>query len=92
MKIAIILPHFYPYVGGGEKMFYDLAMGLVKLGHEVHVVARNVGEEYLGYRRLEQLEVWYCPWRSMFGPRARHRADRARACARRRRRSLDAVG
>lgn len=67
MKIAIILPHFYPYVGGGEKMFYDLAMGLVKLGHEVHVVARNVGEEYLGYRRLEQLEVWYCPWRSMFG-------------------------
>ncbi len=67
MKIAIILPHFYPYVGGGEKMFYDLAMGLAGLGHEVHVVARNVGEEYLGYRKLDRIEVWYCPWRSMFG-------------------------
>lgn len=67
MKIAIILPHFYPYVGGGEKMFYDLAAGLVKLGHEIHVVARNVGEEYLGYRKIDGMEIWYCPWRSMFG-------------------------
>lgn len=67
MKIAIILPHFYPYVGGGEKMFYDLAKGLVKLGHEIHVVARNVGEEYLGYRKIDGMEIWYCPWRSMFG-------------------------
>lgn len=67
MKIAIILPHFYPYVGGGEKMFYDLAAGLVKLGHEVHVVTRNVGEEYLGYRKIDGMEIWYCPWRSMFG-------------------------
>lgn len=67
MKIAIILPHFYPYVGGAEKMFYDLAMGLSKLGHEVHVVARNVGEEYLGYREMGGIKVWYCPWRSMFG-------------------------
>lgn len=48
-------------------MFYDLAAGLVKLGHEVHVVARNVGEEYLGYRKIDGMEIWYCPWRSMFG-------------------------
>lgn len=68
MKIAIILPHFYPYVGGGEKMFYDLAVGLARMGHIIHVVARNVGEEYLGYKELEEnLTVWYCPWRSMFG-------------------------
>lgn len=67
MKIAIILPHFYPYVGGAEKMFYDLAMGLAGLGHDVHVVARNVGEEYLGYKELDRIKVWYCPWKSMFG-------------------------
>lgn len=48
-------------------MFYDLAVGLVKLGHEIHVVARNVGEEYLGYKKIDGIEVWYCPWRSMFG-------------------------
>lgn len=67
MKIAMILPHFYPYVGGGEKMFYDLAVGLAKIGHEIHVVAESVGEEYLGHRRFDGIEVWYCPWKSMFG-------------------------
>lgn len=67
MKIAIILPHFYPYVGGGEKMFYDLAVGLAKRGHKVRVVARNVGEEYLGVKKYEGIEVKYCPWKSMFG-------------------------
>lgn len=67
MKIAIILPHFYPYVGGGEKMFYDLAVGLAKRGHKVRVVARNVGEEYLGVKKYDGIEVKYCPWKSMFG-------------------------
>ena len=67
MKIAIILPHFYPYVGGGEKMFYDLAKGLAKLGHSVRVVARNVGDEWLGVKKYEGIEVKYCPWKSMFG-------------------------
>lgn len=67
MKIAIVLPHFYPYVGGGEKMFYDLAIGLAKKGHEVRVVARNVGEEYLGVKEFDGIKVKYCPWKSMFG-------------------------
>ena len=67
MKIAIVLPHFYPYVGGGEKMFYDLAIGLQNRGHEVRVVARNVGEEYLGEKVVNGLNIKYCPWKSMFG-------------------------
>ena len=67
MKIAIVLPHFYPYVGGAEKMFFDLAKGLKEAGNEVRVVARNVGEEYLGHKKVEGLDIWYCPWRSMFG-------------------------
>ena len=75
MKIAMILPHFYPYVGGGEKMFYDLAVGLAKMGHEIHVVAESVGEEYLGHRRFDGIEVWYCPWKSMFGHPFPKKAD-----------------
>lgn len=67
MKIAIILPHFYPYVGGGEKMFYDLARGLIKKGHEVRVVARNVGTQYMGTKEVDGITVTYCPWKSMFG-------------------------
>ena len=67
MKIALILPHFYPYVGGGEKMFFDLAKGLINEGHDVKVVARNVGDEYLGEKTVEGINIRYCKWKSMFG-------------------------
>ncbi len=67
MKVALILPHFHPYIGGGEKMFYDIAQGLVARGHEVHVVAEQVGKEYSGHKSLDGMEVWYCPWKSAFG-------------------------
>ncbi len=67
MKIAMILPHFYPYVGGGETMFYELAKGMVAKGHEVHVVAEKVDEEHDGQVNVEGIEVWYCSWKSAFG-------------------------
>ena len=67
MKIAIILPHFYPYVGGAETMFYDVARGMAELGHEVRVVAERVDEEHSGHKVVDGLQVWYCPWKSMFG-------------------------
>ncbi|MBR3515579.1 MAG: glycosyltransferase family 4 protein [Lachnospiraceae bacterium] len=67
MKIAIILPHFYPYVGGGETMFYDVARGMAARGHEVRVVAEKVDEEHSGHKVIDGIHVWYCPWKSMFG-------------------------
>ena len=67
MKICYVLPHFYPYVGGGERIFYDMAKGLLKKGHEIRVLARNVGQEYLGHKTVERMEVYYFPWKSMFG-------------------------
>lgn len=66
-RVAIILPHFYPYVGGGEKLFYDIAKGLVLEGHEVHVVAEKVDEEHTGYKEVDGIKVWYCNWKSAFG-------------------------
>ncbi|MBE5847997.1 MAG: glycosyltransferase family 4 protein [Lachnospiraceae bacterium] len=67
MKICFVLPHFYPYVGGGERIFYDMVKGLLKKGHEIRVLARNVGDEYLGHKTVEGMEVYYFPWKSMFG-------------------------
>lgn len=67
MKICFILPHFYPYVGGGERIFYDMAKGLLARGHEIRVLARNVGQEYLGRKTVEGMEVYYYPWKSLFG-------------------------
>jgi len=67
MKIAMILPHFYPYVGGGEKLFYDLAKGLVDRGHLVRVVTTKVDATYSGYKYVEGIDVWYCNWKELFG-------------------------
>ena len=66
MKICMILPHFYPYVGGGEKLFYDLGKGLVARGHEVRVVTMCVDDEYTGHKKIDGMDVWYCKWKAMF--------------------------
>lgn len=67
MKICFVLPHFYPYVGGGERIFYDMVKGLLERGHQIRVLARNVGDEYMGHKTVEGMEVWYFPWKSLFG-------------------------
>ena len=38
MKILFVLEHFYPYIGGAEKLFYGLSTNLAKQGMEVIVV------------------------------------------------------
>lgn len=67
MKICMVLPHFYPYVGGGEKLFYDLALGLIERGHEVRIVTEKVNDDYSGHKIVDGLEIWYCDWKEMFG-------------------------
>lgn len=66
MKICIVVPHFAPYVGGGEKLFLDITKGLVERGHEVRVVTSTVSG-LLGHHPYEGVDVWYCDWRSFFG-------------------------
>lgn len=67
MKICFVLPHFYPYVGGAEKMFFDLAKGLAESGHEIRVVSQNLGAGCTGYKEVDGLQVWYCEWPALFG-------------------------
>ncbi|MCB0704770.1 MAG: glycosyltransferase family 4 protein [Saprospiraceae bacterium] len=38
MRILFVLEHYYPYIGGAEKLFRDLAEGLAATGREVHVI------------------------------------------------------
>ena len=42
MKILMLTPYFYPHTGGTEKYVKDLAIQLVKNGHEVTVISNNV--------------------------------------------------
>ena len=66
MKICIIVPHFAPYVGGGEKLFLDIAKGLRERDHEVRVVTSAVSG-LCGYHCYEGIDVWYCEWKSFCG-------------------------
>jgi glycosyltransferase involved in cell wall biosynthesis len=45
MRIIHIHHHYWPVVGGIENVVKALAEGMVKLGHEVHVVASRYGAE-----------------------------------------------
>ncbi len=41
MRVGIVIEHFTPRRGGAEKWTYQFAAGLVRRGHEVHVVAQD---------------------------------------------------
>jgi len=43
MKIIHIHHHYWPVIGGLENVVKALAEGMVKLGHEVHVITSNYG-------------------------------------------------
>jgi len=53
VKIIHIHPHYWPAVGGQENVVKALAEGMVKLGHEVHVIASTYGAE--GRPREEEI-------------------------------------
>src|SRR3989339_771300 len=42
MKIAMLVPYFYPHTGGTEKYVRDLSTILVMMGHEVTVITNNL--------------------------------------------------
>lgn len=66
MKVCYILPHFYPYVGGGEQAFLDLIEALLKKKIEARVVTssmdgKNIHQQYKG------IDIYYYNWKSLFG-------------------------
>ncbi|MBU1026281.1 MAG: glycosyltransferase family 4 protein [Candidatus Margulisbacteria bacterium] len=42
MKIAMVVPYFYPHTGGTEKYVKDLSIALQNEGHEVTVISTNL--------------------------------------------------
>lgn len=47
MKILFVLEHFYPYIGGAEKLFYVLTTSLAKEGYEVVVITTQFDKKLL---------------------------------------------
>jgi N-acetyllactosaminide 3-alpha-galactosyltransferase len=42
MKIAMLVPYFYPHTGGTEKYVRDLSIELSKKGHDVTIISNNI--------------------------------------------------
>ena len=45
MKVVHVITHYYPIIGGLERVVQNLAEELAKMGHEVHVITSRFGAE-----------------------------------------------
>lgn len=66
MKICMIVPHFFPFVGGAENLFMDFARNIVKSGNEVRVVTSSVDGKN-DYTNINGVHVYYYNWKMIFG-------------------------
>lgn len=57
LKIAHILPHYYPSIGGVEKVAKDLCEGLVNLGHDVTVLTTKRLQKAQKQNKLRSFEI-----------------------------------
>ncbi len=58
MKLLFVLEHFYPYVGGAEKLFFELTRTLVEKGHSVTVVTTRHHRSLPSREMLHGIQVF----------------------------------
>lgn len=66
MRVLFITEHFYPHIGGSEKLLLDLALALMNKGVEVKIITSNSGG-ITGTHNYKQLEIHSFKWRTLFG-------------------------
>jgi len=66
MRILFITEHFYPHIGGSEKLLLDLAVSLVEHNQEVRVVTSNSGG-INGMHKFKGIKIYSFKWGSLFG-------------------------
>lgn len=65
MKVALVAEHYPPHIGGGEKVFADLARALSDRDVEVAVLTSTSGG-VRGRTTEGRVQVQHFPWRSLF--------------------------
>ncbi len=53
LRILIVVPNFYPEIGSAAHIYFDLAKGFVKRGHEVDVITSYPRKYYLDNSKNE---------------------------------------
>ncbi len=67
MKILFVLEHYYPHIGGVEKLFQNLAEALVKEGHDVMVVTTRHRKGLPVLQRVKGVKVIRLRVKNRFG-------------------------
>ncbi|MBU0687124.1 MAG: glycosyltransferase family 4 protein [Candidatus Margulisbacteria bacterium] len=68
LKVAMVVPYFYPHTGGTEKYVKDLSIALMRAGHTVEVISSNLPAEKnaLAEEIMEGFKVIRLPATNMF--------------------------
>lgn len=61
MKILLVTPYFYPKIGGVERHTYNIALGLLQHGHEVHVLTTLSDPSFASKELLDGIHVTRLP-------------------------------
>lgn len=66
MKLCVVIPHFYPHVGGAEQGLMNLALEYVKKGISVRVITAKDDFDK-GYMNYKGIDIYYYDWKMLFG-------------------------
>ena len=66
MKILFVLEHFYPYIGGAESLFWELATALARQGQEVGVVTTRFRPDLPREETLQGVKVYRVDCRNRY--------------------------
>ncbi|MEM2909106.1 MAG: glycosyltransferase family 4 protein [Candidatus Bilamarchaeaceae archaeon] len=69
LRIGFLNPFFYPFMGGTEKVLYEIGWRMVKRGHEIHVYAAKHKDKLkeqeeikgMNVERIDAHIVWNAP-------------------------------
>lgn len=74
MNILFVVEHFYPHIGGAEKLLLDLATSLIEQGQNVVVLTSNSGG-IKGKHSYSGIEIHSFEWKSFFGHPVPNKTD-----------------
>lgn len=66
MRILFVLEHFYPYIGGAEKLFWELAQQLTASGHQVGVITTRFRKDLPHQEKLQGIQVFRVDCKNRF--------------------------
>lgn len=66
MKILMLVPLFYPHIGGVEKHLLEISKNLIKNGHIIFIITIKYSEKLKDFERLNNISIIRIPNQNYF--------------------------